>query len=312
MAVYTNIENQDINHLFKQFGGIESMKGITEGVENTNYLIHTFNKEKFIFTIFEKRTKSSDLPFFHDSMKEFNLNKINCPIPIIVNEQDLFNVKNKPCAIYSFIEGNQITSLNDQAMISLSTSIAKIHSAGIKSKLRRENDMLLPTWKKILVKFQNYEGKNKNEINHIINVIKVLEDNFPKNLKHALIHGDLFKDNIFFKNNEVSGFIDFFFTCNDTIVYDLATLINAWFYKYIEFDEHHFQVFFSHYLNLTPWTQEEKENFNFYLKASAVRFFLTRIHDQYFNSEGEVNHKDPLEFFEILQFHEKNNLQDFF
>ena len=154
--------------LFQEIGNVESIKGITEGVENTNYLVNLQNNKKFIFTIFEKRTKSSDLPFFHDSMKEFNLNKINCPIPIIVNEQDLFNVKNKPCAIYSFIEGNQITSLNDQAMISLSTSIAQIHSAGIKSKLRRENDMLLPTWKKILVKFQNYEGKNKNEINLLI------------------------------------------------------------------------------------------------------------------------------------------------
>ena len=131
-------------------------------------------------------------------------------------------------------------------------------------------------------------------------------------MKKSLIHGDLFKDNIFFKNNEVSGFIDFFFTCTDTIVYDLATLINAWFFNYEKFDENNFKIFFNEYLNFITWSNEEKENFNFYLKASAIRFFLTRIHDQYFNNEGEVHHKDPLAFFEILQFHEKNNLQDFF
>ena len=312
MAVYTKIEHQDISHLFQNFGGIESMRGITEGVENTNYLIHTANKEKFIFTIFEKRTKSSDLPFFHKAMNEFNFDGINCPTPIFVNEKDIFYIKEKSCAIYSYVNGSQITSLNEQAIISLSTIVSKIHHIGIKSKLYRENDMLKPSWKYILDKFKDYEGKNKNELNHIANVINILEDKFPKNLRNALIHADLFKDNIFFIDNEVSGFIDFFFTCSDTIVYDLATLINAWFFKYSDFDEHHFQIFFNHYFDSISWRTEEKEHLNFYLKASAIRFFLTRMHDQYFNKEGEVKHKDPQEFFDILQFHEKNNLQDFF
>ena len=312
MAIYTKIENQDINHLFQKFGGIEKMRGITEGVENTNYLINTNNKKKYIFTIFEKRTKGSDLPFFHKAMNEFKFNGINCPTPILVNEKDIFSIKEKSCAIYSFVNGSQITSLNDQAIISLSANVSKIHHVGIKSKLYRDNDMLQPSWKYILDKFKDYKGKNENELNHIANVISVLENKFPKNLRKALVHADLFKDNIFFIDNEVSGFIDFFFTCSDTIVYDLATLINAWFFKFSDFDEHHFQMFFNHYFDSITWTNEEKEHLNFYLKASSIRFFLTRMHDQYFNKNGEVNHKDPLEFFEILKFHEKNNLQDFF
>ena len=95
-------------------------------------------------------------------------------------------------------------------------------------------------------------------------------------------------------------------------MYDLATLINAWFFEYNDFDERHFQIFFNHYFESIIWTNEEKEHLNFYLKASSIRFFLTRMYDQYFNKNGEVTHKDPLEFFEILKFHEKNNLQDFF
>ena len=220
--------------------------------------------------------------------------------------------KKKTCAIYSFIEGRQITTLNNEALISLSKNISAIHNIGSQSNLFRENNMLLTSWKFIINKFKNYDGKNKSEFAHINNLILSLENQFPKNLKKSLIHGDLFKDNIFFKNNEVSGFIDFFFTCTDTIVYDLATLINAWFFNYEKFDENNFKIFFNEYFNSITWSNEEKENFNFYLKASAIRFFLTRIHDQYFNNEGEVHHKDPLAFFEILQFHEKNNLQDFF
>jgi homoserine kinase type II len=312
MAVYTKITEQDIEHLFQEYDGIEQLNGITEGVENTNYLVETNNQKKFIFTIFEKRTNETDLPFFHKAMNEFNQNGITCPTPIIINKNDIFKIKKKPCAIYSFIEGRQITTLNKEALISLSKNISVIHNIGSQSNLFRENNMLLTSWKFIINKFKNYDGKNKSEFAHINNLIPSLENQFPKNLKKSLIHGDLFKDNIFFKNNEVSGFIDFFFTCTDTIVYDLATLINAWFFNYEKFDENNFKIFFNEYLNFITWSNEEKENFNFYLKASAIRFFLTRIHDQYFNNEGEVNHKDPLAFFEILQFHEKNNLQDFF
>jgi len=312
MAVYTKIDEQEIGALFEDFNGINHIYGITQGVENTNYLIITKSQKKFIFTIFEKRTKKSDLPFFHQAMQEFKLNGINCPTPIMVNDKEIFEVKKKPCAIYTFINGSQISSLNDQAMISLSASVSNVHNIGIKSKLYRENNMLKPTWKYIIDKFKDYDGKYNNEINYITNVVNNLEKKFPKNLRLGLVHGDLFKDNIFFQNNEVSGFIDFFFTCSDTIVYDLSTLINAWFYNYNHFDEHHFQIFFNHYFDSITWTNEEKENLNLYLKASAIRFFLTRMYDQYFNKNGEVNHKDPLEFFEILQFHEKNNLQDFF
>ena len=312
MAVYTKIIEQDIGHLFQEYDGIEQLNGITEGVENTNYLVETNNQKKFIFTIFEKRTNETDLPFFHKAMNEFNQNGITCPTPIIINKNDIFKIKKKLCAIYSFIEGRQITTLNKEALISLSKNISVIHNIGLQSNLFRENNMLLTSWKFIINKFKNYDGKNKSEFANINNLIPSLENQFPKNLKKSLIHGDLFKDNIFFKNNEVSGFIDFFFTCTDTIVYDLATLINAWFFNYEKFDENNFKIFFNEYFNSITWSNEEKENFNFYLKASAIRFFLTRIHDQYFNNEGEVNHKDPLAFFEILQFHEKNNLQDFF
>ena len=312
MAVYTKITEQDIGYLFQEYDGIEQVNGIAEGVENTNYLVVTNNKKKFIFTIFEKRTKETDLPFFHKAMNEFSQNGITCPTPIIINKNDIFKIKEKPCAIYSFIEGRKITTLNTKAIISLSKNISVIHNIGSQSNLFRENNMLLNSWKFIINKFKNYDGENKKEFAHINNLIISLENQFPKNLKKSLIHGDLFKDNIFFKNNEVSGFIDFFFTCTDTIVYDLATLINAWFFNYEKFDENNFKTFFNQYFDSIAWTNEEKENFNFYLKASAIRFFLTRIHDRYFNNEGEVNHKDPQEFFEILQFHEKNNLQDFF
>ena len=138
------------------------------------------------------------------------------------------------------------------------------------------------------------------------------EKNILRNLRKINIHADLFKDNIFFVGNQVSGFIDFFFSCTDTIIYDLATFVNAWFFSENKFIEENYVSFLRSYKESIELTPEEKSNFNFYLKVSAIRFFLTRIYDLNFNLEGDVKHKNPIEFFEIFKFHEKNNLQDFF
>ena len=312
MAVYTEINQSEAQSIFNGLGDVENVKGITEGVENTNYIVTLNDQKKYILTIFEKRTKKTDLPFFNQAMNEFSQRDINCPIAITINNKNLFELKSKPCAIYSFIEGRPIEEFNSDKLNSLAVLTAKIHTAGLKSNLKRENDMLLPTWKLILNKFQNYEGDKKHEFIHVKNLINGLHDKFPLNIRRALIHADLFKDNIFYINNNISGVIDFFFACTDSIAYDLATLINAWFFQQEGFLENDFKTYFNSYLNYSILNSDEKKFFNFYLKCSAIRFFLTRLHDQYFNNSGQVNHKNPLDFFEILKFHEKNNLQDFF
>jgi homoserine kinase type II len=312
MAVYTKITTKDIVPLFEKIGEIQSTEGITEGVENTNYLITLKNNKKLIFTIFEKRTKGSDLPFFNNAMNEFNQSGINCPSAISINDKSIFEIQNKPCAIYSFIEGKKISQPNSENLSSLGDTISKMHDIGLKSNLRRSNDMLTPTWKYIIKKFEDYQGQHKSELKEVIKLINGMNDKFSNELRTALIHADLFKDNIFFEDNKISGIIDFFFTCSDTIVYDFSTLVNAWFFDYQKFEENNFKLFFNRYFSLIEWNDLEKNNFNFYLKASAIRFFMTRLYDKYFNTSGEVDHKDPLEFLYILKFHEKNNLQDFF
>ena len=312
MAVYTKIETEDILNLFNKLGEIHSVEGIKEGVENTNYLVTLKSEKKLIFTIFEKRTKGSDLPFFNNAMYEFNQSGINCPSAIQVNGNNIFEIKNKPCAIYSFIEGKQIDKTNDKNLSSLADTVSKMHVIGLKSNLRRPNDMLTPTWKYIIKKFEDYQGQHKAELKDVIKLIHQMHDKFTNELRIALIHADLFKDNIFFQDNKVSGLIDFFFTCSDSIVYDFSTLINAWFFDREKFEEKGFNIFLKRYFSLIEWNELEKNKLNFYLKASAIRFFMTRLHDKYFNTSGEVFHKDPMEFFEIINFHQKNNLQDLF
>ena len=173
--------------------------------------------------------------------------------------------------------------------------------------------MLLPSWKHITESFSKSNPKIiSQEYKYIYEKINHLQDKFPLNLRQINIHADLFKDNIFFLDNQVSGFIDFFFSCTDTVIYDLATFVNAWFFEENIFVEDNYINFLKSYQHNFALTIEEKDNFNFYLKVSAIRFFLTRLYDLHFNNEGNVKHKNPIEFFEIFKFHEENNIQDFF
>ena len=313
MAVYTEVSLSEAQELFQPLGKVIKFDGIKEGVENTNYLVQLSDTKKFILTLFEKRTKEQDLPYFNNLMKLFYDNGISCPLSLTLNKKNLFKIKDKPCCIYSFIEGRPVMKPNLEQLKSLGNSIAQLHQFGDHSELFRENIMLLPSWKFITNQFAKKETKiNIKEYKYILNNINTLSDSFPENLRKINIHADLFKDNIFFIDNQVSGFIDFFFSCTDSIVYDLATFVNAWFFSENKFDEKNYEEFLRSYQQSFELMGEEKNNFNFYLKVSAIRFFLTRIYDLNFNVEGDVKHKNPLEFFEIFRFHEKNNLQDFF
>ena len=313
MAVYTEVSLSEAQELFQPLGKVIKFDGIKEGVENTNYLVQLSDTKKFILTLFEKRTKEQDLPYFNNLMKLFYDNGISCPLSLTLNKKNLFKIKDKPCCIYSFIEGKPVMKPNLEQLKSLGNSIAQLHQFGDHSELFRENIMLLPSWKFITNQFAKKETKiNIKEYKYILNNINTLSDSFPENLRKINIHADLFKDNIFFIDNQVSGFIDFFFSCTDSIVYDLATFVNAWFFSENKFDEKNYWEFLRSYQQSFELMGEEKNNFNFYLKVSAIRFFLTRIYDLNFNIEGDVKHKNPLEFFEIFRFHEKNNLQDFF
>lgn len=313
MAVYTQISLQEAQELFKFIGNVQSIEGITEGVENTNYLVRLEDNQKFILTLFEKRTNKSDLPYFNNFMRKINADGISCPLSQSISGKEIFTLKNKNCCIYSFIEGRPLNDINKENLFSLGQSVVKLHQAGEDRNLFRENNMLLPSWKMITNNLQTTkEINNKNEYDYILKNINELQDLFPTDLRQFNIHADLFPDNVFFIDKKVSGFIDFFFSCTDTLVYDLATLINAWFFEKQKFNEENYSYFLNSYLQNFELKTEEKNCLNFYLKASAVRFFLTRTYDYHFNNEGEVKHKDPQDFFEIYRFHEKNNLQDFF
>ena len=134
MAIYTKISREDVQSIERKFnlGKIVSFKGIKKGIENTNYLLKTKNK-KFILTIFEKRVKKKDLPFFMNLMDKLKNQKINCPKPQKNKKGNfLINIKNKPVSIVSFVEGKDKFQLKSKDCYEIGKNIARLHRASKK------------------------------------------------------------------------------------------------------------------------------------------------------------------------------------
>jgi len=321
MAVYTKISRNDIISIDRKFnlGKIISFKGIKKGIENTNYLIRTKNN-KYILTIFEKRVQKKDLPFFMSLMDKLNNHKINCPKPQKNKKGNyLVNIKNKPASIVSFVEGKEKNKLKIQDCYEIGKNIAKLHMTAKKIKLYRKNSMSLNSWPKLLKKIGKKSNKIDVNLNDLMKTsLKNIRKRWPKKLSSGIIHGDLFIDNIFFKNNKFYGYIDFYFSSNDFLIYEIAICINALCFdkknKKFIFNKKKSKNLLKGYSSLRKVSKDEKNSLNVLCRGAALRYLLTRTFD-YLNTpkNAVIKIKNPREYIQKLKIHNKfNNFKNYY
>ena len=312
MAVHTELSEANINKILKnyQLGELIKFTGIKEGIENTNYLLRTRDKN-FIITIFEKRVDIKQIPFYFEVMTNSHSKGIHCPVPIKDKNGELVNkVKNKKMAIFGFLEGNSKKKWNEDDCFMVGQKLAQFHLANINNKLKAKNNFSLNFWKKIYLNCLNkFNTVIPNSLDIISDEIDFISFNWPKNLPEGVIHADLFPDNVFFKKQKISGFLDFYFSCCDFLSYDLAITINAWCFHKYKFKENFFLSLISGYQSVRRLETNEVNNINILLRGASLRFLFTRVYDSLNSNEGEfLKKKDPLEFFNILKFHIKVNV----
>ena len=321
MAVYTKISNKDILLLSKKFklGKQIKFQGIKQGIENTNYLLK--NKDnKYILTIFEKRVQKKDLPFFMKLMDKLNRQKINCPKPLKDKSgKYLTLIKKKTACIVTFLNGKDKQNLNIKNCYEIGKNIGKFHKTSSKTKLYRKNSMslnnLYTLLKNINFRYKTITSNLKVVLKNNLNEIK---KGWPKNLPHGIIHGDLFIDNIFFNKNKFAGFIDFYFSCNDYLMYEIAICINALCFdkKKNKFVLNNLKVksLIKGYQSVRKISQKEKDALNILCRGAALRYLLTRIYD-FFNTPKTalIKIKDPKEYFQKLIIHNHlNSYRDYY
>ena len=321
MGIYTKIFKSDVKSIEKKFnlGKIISFKGIKKGIENTNYLLKTKNK-KFILTIFEKRVQEKDLPFFMSLMDKLNNHKINCPKPQKSKKGNyLVNIKDKPASIVSFVEGKEKNKLKIQDCYEIGKNIAKLHMASKKIKLYRKNSMSLSSWPKLLNKIGNKSNKIDINLNDLMkNSLRYIKKRWPRKLSSGIIHGDLFIDNIFFKNNKFYGYIDFYFSSNDFLIYEIAICINALCFdkknKKFIFNKKKSKNLLKGYSSVRKLSKDEKKSLNVLCRGAALRYLLTRTYD-YLNTpkSAVIKIKNPREYIQKLIIHNKfNNFKNYY
>lgn len=308
MAVYTDINEDDLRQFLKAYdvGELLSYRGIAEGVENSNFLLHT---EKFplILTLYEKRVDEGDLPFYLGLMQHLADRGLSCPLPLARDDGAPYGrLCGRPAALISFLEGMWLRKPAATHCRELGVALARMHIAGQDFDLTRRNALALKGWVDLWDKSAaRADEVQKGLESEITMELATLEDRWPVDLPEGVIHADLFPDNVFFIGDRLSGLIDFYFACNDFLAYDLSICLNAWcFEKDGAFNVTKARALIEGYQSVRPLGEDEIEALPLLCRGSALRFFLTRLYDWLNTPVGAlVVKKDPLEYLRYLRFH---------
>jgi len=311
MAIYTKLDKEKINSILSNYdlGNMKKFEGIKEGIENTNYSIET-DKGKYILTIYEKRVNKNDLPFFSELMLGLSKKSFICPKPISnKNGEHISDFGNKKFMIVSYLEGKSKKNLSPSDCKIVGRESAKLHEITKNFHFKRENDLSIKSWRKIFDQVKDKCIKIHSDLPKLIegNLIDVEKD-WPSGLSSGIIHADLFSDNIFFKKNKFSGFIDFYFSCNDFYAFEIAICFNALCFEGVKenlsFNVTKAKKFMEGYSEVRKISEEEKKSIKVLSQGAALRFLLTRVFD-YINivDDAVVKIKDPIEYLKRLEFH---------
>jgi homoserine kinase type II len=309
MAVYTDVTADDLNQFLSGYdvGELRSYKGIAEGVENSNFLVHT-GAGNFILTLYEKRVAAGDLPFFLGLMEHLAARGITCPQPV-KNKQGgvLGKIAGRSAAMVTFLDGMWIRRPNAGHCTAVGEALARLHLAGADFAMKRPNALSLDSWRPFYEQAKpRGDSVQPGLCAEIGKELDALGKIWPRDLPQGVIHADLFPDNVFFLGEGLSGLIDFYFACTDTLSFDVVICLNAWCFE----PDHSYNVtkgraLLKAYSKVRPLSAAERDALPVLARGAAMRFLLTRLVDWLAVPDGAlVKPKDPLEYFRKLRFHQ--------
>ena len=309
MAVYTDVAAEDLAAFLAGYdiGDLLAYKGIAEGVENSNFLVHT-SRGYFILTLYEKRVAAADLPFFLGLMEHLHARGITCPQPVKNLKHEVWGwIAGRPAAIITFLDGMWIRRPSPGHCAALGEALARLHLAGLDFEMSRANALSVEGWRPLYDICSARVDEVQRDLKPFLAAeLLHLEREWPRRLPQGVIHADLFPDNVFFLGNRLSGLIDFYFACTDALVYDVAICLNAWCFE----SDHSYNVtkgrsLLNAYTQVRPLSDAERGALPLLARGAALRFLLTRLVDWFDVPAGAlVRPKDPMEYYRKLRFHQ--------
>jgi homoserine kinase type II len=309
MAVYTDVAVDELAAFLSAYdlGELLAYKGIAEGVENSNFLLHT-SRGYYILTLYEKRVAASDLPFFLALIEHLAARGLTCPQPVKNRAGEaLGRLAGRPAAIVTVLDGMWIRRPSAVHCAGLGRALADLHLAGADFAMTRANALSVAGWRALYESAKDRaDGVQKGLAAAIAAELDLLAASWPRDLPQGVIHADLFPDNVFFLGDRLSGLIDSYFACSDTLAYDVAICLNAWCFE----PDHAYNVtkgraLLQAYAGKRALSDAERAALPLLARGAATRFLLTRLVDWLNVPPGAlVKPKDPLEYYRKLRFHQ--------
>ena len=301
MSVYTSVNIKELKIWLQDyaFDGLTDYQGIKSGITNTNYFLMTVH-DRFVLTLFEKNT-IEDLPYFVDLMSHLATHSFLCPKPILKkNGTALSILKNKPALIVTCLKGKEVTNPEVNHCKAVGKSLAELHVKSANFVAQHQNTRDLSWIKKTAETLFNELPQDESKL---LREEILYQEKQNYKLPKSTIHGDLFKDNVLFLNDEVSGFIDFYYACTDYLILDVAIAVNDWCVNSDgSFDESRLNAFLDAYKKIRSFNDNEDRAWNDVLRLASLRFWVSRLNDFYHAEEGELTFiKDPNHFKKILK-----------
>jgi homoserine kinase type II len=308
MAVYTDITDQELADLLADYdlGAAISFKGVAEGVENSNFLLET-ETGRYFLTVYERRVRPQDLPFFLGLMRWLAQHGYPCARPVADRAgRELQTVRGKPCAIVEFLPGLSVRRPTVAHCRAAGEGLARLHLAAAGFPQVRANDLGAAAWAPLFATLRADAEALKPGLAAVIEAdLAELVAAWPQGLPEGVIHADYFPDNVFFQAGAFAGAIDFYFACTDALAYDIAIALNAWCFEPDgSFNITSARALVAGYETARPLSDAERSALPVLAHGAAMRFFLTRLNDWGATPAGAlVRPKDPLEYERKLAVH---------
>ena len=309
MAVYTHVSREELATFLDAYslGDLLDYEGVTQGIENTNYFVFT-STGRYVLTLFEQRVAREDLPFFIDYMAHLSSRGLDAPRPIADRNGDVLRTLcDRPAIIISFLDGAGPESFGPEECRKVGALTAWMHVNAEDFAGYRKNALDLEGWRTLADKCRERADELADGVAALIdNELDFLSRQWPDNLPTAVVHADLFPDNIFFLGAELSGVIDFYFACTEAMAYDLAITLSAWAGEN-GWSQANALAMLEGYQSIRPLSDAERRALPILLRGAALRFLLTRLHDWLHQVESaQVAVKDPTPYRDLLLFHRNN------
>lgn len=307
MAVFTSVTLDDLSQWIKQFplGKALALKGIASGIENSNFFLTT-ERGEFVLTIFEN-LDFEQLPFYVQLMRHLSERGIPVPAPVPNDQGELVvALHGKPAVVVSKLDGSSQMDPQPVHCAEVGTMLAKMHLAGRDFPLRQPNLRGLDWWIETVPKVLPFLDADEAVL---LESELAFQRGFAAGpvyagLAQGPVHADLFRNNVMFVGERLSGCFDFYFAGWDSWLFDIAVTVNDWCIDLDtgRLDQDRVLALTRAYHAARPFTEAEAQAWQPMLRAAALRFWLSRLYDLHRPREAEMlTPHDPTHFERVLR-----------